>query len=193
MHTMLTTSLPFSCFILSPPIIIIRNGIAKVALIHCHTERSTQNGPQFNQAPDLALALIVLYGKQRGTKHNVPINSFNSRLLNEFIGTLCLVPLCFPYNTISASARSGAWLNWGPFWVLRSVWQWIKATFAIPFLIIIMGGDNMRHEKGRLVVNIVCIYGFVLLFFPIMTMKFGIWGIFKFYIIPMVIYHFWVS
>src|SRR3990167_8350336 len=118
---------------------------------------------------------------------------FNSRLLNEFIGTLCLVPLCFPYNTISASARSGAWLNWGPFWVLRSVWQWIKATFAIPFLIIIMGGDNMKHEKGRLVVNIVCIYGFVLLFFPIMTMKFGIWGIFKFYIIPMVIYHFWVS
>ena len=80
---MLTTSLPFSCFILSPPIIIIRNGIAKVALIHCHTERSTQNGPQFNQAPDLALALIVLYGKQRGTKHNVPINSFNSLLLKN--------------------------------------------------------------------------------------------------------------
>lgn len=39
----------------------------------------------------------------------------------------------------------------------------------------------------------VLIYTFVCLFFPLMAMNLGWWGLFKYYFIPMAVYHFWAS
>lgn len=115
-----------------------------------------------------------------------------SKFLNDIVGMICLVPLWMPYKSLSGSSQSGAWLNWGPLWTLRSLWQWMKANFALP-LTILLGGSQLSQSRKALIVNLICLYGFFCIFFPLITMTLGIWGLFKFYIIPMLIYHFWVS
>ena len=115
-----------------------------------------------------------------------------SKFLNDVLGMICMVPLWMPYRSLSKSSESGTWLNWGPLWVLRSLWQWMRANFALP-LMILLGGNNLSQSRKGLILNLICLYGFFCIFFPLMTMTLGVWGLFKFYIIPMLICHFWLS
>merc|ERR1712110_272600 len=117
-----------------------------------------------------------------------------SKFLNDLVGMVCLLPLWMPHNTLRDSAQSGEWLSWGPLWVLRSLWQWMRANFAVP-LMRLLGRTNggPENSKTALIINLVCLWGFVMIFFPLLTTTLGVWGLFKFYIIPMIIYHFWMS
>lgn len=66
-----------------------------------------------------------------------------------------------------------------PFWWLASFWQWIKSHFYLNF-------------NTRTLVNVILLYTFISLFFPIMAMNLGIWGLIKYYFVPWFVYHFWV-
>ena len=118
-----------------------------------------------------------------------------SKFLNNVVGTVCLLPLWMPFNTLRASAQSGQWLRWGPLWTLGSLWQWMRANFAVPLIRLFGHKDpsGTTGSKMSLILNLVCLWGFLMVFFPVMTMTLGVWGLFKYYVIPMIIYHFWVS
>ena len=104
-----------------------------------------------------------------------------SQFLNELVGMLCMVPLWTPFYSWKESynQQPSRRLARSPFWLLTSTWQWMKANFA-------------PTMSKKLVVNLICVYAFVCLFFPFMTKTVGVWGLFKYYFIPMAIYHVWV-
>ena len=106
-----------------------------------------------------------------------------NKFLNEITGIVCTIPLWLPYYSWSERNKNQSSqfsLSETPFWFLSSSWQWMKAN--IP-----------QKLDGKMVVNLICLYTFVCLFFPLMAYNFGIWSIFKYYVMPMLVYHFWVS
>ncbi len=52
----------------------------------------------------------------------------------------------------------------------------------------------MLWKNNRyLVINMLCVYTFMALFFPLMVYFVGTWGLFKYYVIPMIVFHLWLS
>ena len=104
-----------------------------------------------------------------------------SQLLNELVGMLCMVPLWTPFYSWkeSKNQQPSRRLARSPFWLLTSTWQWMKANFA-------------PTMSKKLIFNLICVYAFVCIFFPLMTKTVGIWGLFKYYFIPLAVYHIWV-
>jgi len=48
-------------------------------------------------------------------------------------------------------------------------------------------------QRKRLLGNLFLLYLFCALFFPLMTYNLGMWGLAKYYLIPLMVYHFWAS
>eukprot|EP01094_Clydonella_sp_ATCC50884_P018327 TRINITY_DN3376_c0_g1_i1.p1 TRINITY_DN3376_c0_g1~~TRINITY_DN3376_c0_g1_i1.p1 ORF type:complete len:706 (+),score=272.03 TRINITY_DN3376_c0_g1_i1:38-2119(+) len=104
-----------------------------------------------------------------------------SQLVNDIIGMLCMVPFCLPFESwrqYNRPERNG--LSTSTFWFFSSTWDWIKANFAFSL-------------SKKLILNLVCVYLFVSLFFPLMAYNLGVWGLVKYYLIPWLVYHFWMS
>ena len=50
-----------------------------------------------------------------------------------------------------------------------------------------------NQPRKRVIGNLVLLYVFCALFFPLMTYNLGWWGLAKYYLIPLMVYHFWAS
>nr|AOE43350.1 delta 9 fatty acid desaturase ScdA [Coremiostelium polycephalum] len=121
---------------------------------------------------------------------------FKNRVINYFVGTLCMLPLMYPLEywkriekkieKVAASHNTTPVRDYvvelarGPYWWLSSFMQWVSSNFAFNF------SKNMLISASFL-------YIFIALFFPLMTYGLGLWGLFKFYLIPLFVYHFWMS
>lgn len=113
---------------------------------------------------------------------------FRNRVINYIVGTICMLPLMYPYeywkshsHEISETvAKFYSRVANSPLWFLSSVFQWGQSNFTFDF-------------SKRMVASGVVLYIFVAIFFPLMTYGIGIWGLFKYYIIPLLVYHFWMS
>ncbi|KAF2072946.1 hypothetical protein CYY_005739 [Polysphondylium violaceum] len=113
---------------------------------------------------------------------------FKNRFVNYMVGTLCMLPLMYPLEywkeriekKASASRDFVKELATGPYWYLSSVIQWLQLNFSFKF-------------SKNMLVSVSFLYIFIALFFPLMTYGFGIWGLFKYYLIPLFVYHFWMS
>jgi stearoyl-CoA desaturase (Delta-9 desaturase) len=71
-------------------------------------------------------------------------------------------------------------------WFFSSAMGWLRANF-------ILSSIFKKGNRLRVALSLASLYVFMFVFFPIMHTYLGIWGIFKFYIIPYVVYHFWMS
>jgi len=113
---------------------------------------------------------------------------FKNRFVNYMVGTLCMLPLMYPLDywkkRIEKKASAGRdfvkELATGPYWYLSSFIQWLQLNFSFKF-------------SKDMLVSVSFLYIFIALFFPLMTYGFGIWGLFKYYLIPLFVYHFWMS
>ena len=109
-----------------------------------------------------------------------------SKILNELVGCLCLVPLFTPFITWCEERNQKTKISNSPFWFISSLWQQLKTNVELI-------AQSILKFNTKYLINLFLLYLFVCLFFPIMTMTVGIWGLFKYYFIPLAVYHFWVS
>lgn len=108
---------------------------------------------------------------------------FKNRMVNYLVGTLCMLPLMYPleyWKSYTKDAFSFPRLANSPFWFLSSMFQWASSNFTFDF-------------SRRMVVSAFFLYVFAAIFFPLVTYGVGLWGLFKFYFIPLLVYHFWMS
>ncbi|KYQ91701.1 delta 9 fatty acid desaturase [Tieghemostelium lacteum] len=113
---------------------------------------------------------------------------FKNKGINYLVGTLCMLPLMYPleYWKNKIDEKAGKTRNlvsklaMGHFWWLSSIIQWVNSNFTFNF-------------SAQMIASVSILYVFIALFFPLMTYGFGLWGLFKFYIIPLFVYHFWMS
>lgn len=108
------------------------------------------------------------------------------KLINEIVGCLCLTPVWTPFVSWREDKNQKTRVANSAFWYFSSYWQQVKTNVDLIT-------SSMFKLKGTYILNFFLLYLFVCLFFPIMTMTVGVWGLFKYYFIPLAIYHFWVS
>lgn len=103
--------------------------------------------------------------------------------MNEFTGIICMAPMLYPFEAWKKSSirsKSLKTLVNSDFWVLGSFWDWIKS--------------NVYFESDKvLIINSIAIYCFSALVFSLIIYFKGVWALFKFYIIPLFLYHLFMS
>jgi len=136
--------------------------------------------------------------------------------LNDLVGLAMMSPLVYPFepwriqhnihhNNTNKLDIDNAWQpfqkeyynsaseleRWimrtikGPAWWFASVGHLVMKHFSLDLF------TPEQQPKVRLSLN--CVYAFSAVFFPAMWYFTGIWGIIKFYAIPWLIFHFWMS
>eukprot|EP01095_Lingulamoeba_sp_RSL-Kostka_P005222 TRINITY_DN1655_c8_g1_i1.p1 TRINITY_DN1655_c8_g1~~TRINITY_DN1655_c8_g1_i1.p1 ORF type:complete len:835 (-),score=235.58 TRINITY_DN1655_c8_g1_i1:253-2757(-) len=117
-----------------------------------------------------------------------------NKVVDFLIGNLCTVPILFPYQTWreqdkGISNTTTYLANTRFFWWTTSIYQWFSSNVFV---------TNKKQEYSfslisKYVFSALCVYIFAALYFSIMYLNFGVWSIFKYYIIPLIIFHFWYS
>lgn len=112
---------------------------------------------------------------------------FANKHVNYLVGTICMLPLMYPFEywkTSRLSLSSVRDFSYrvanSPLWFLSSTVQWMTSI-------------SIHEFNKRMVISATILYLFVAIFFPLMAYGVGVWGLFKYYIIPLLVYHFWMS
>ncbi|AFZ45515.1 Delta-12 acyl-phospholipid desaturase [Halothece sp. PCC 7418] len=136
--------------------------------------------------------------------------------VNDVVGHLFLLPLIYPFHSwrvlhnihhqhTNKLMVDNAWHPWlieeyeeapkllrlitsliyGRFWWLGSIMHWARYHFN-PSLVV-------PREQKKMQLSIAITAGFALIFFPTLFLTTGIWGVIKFWLMPWLVYHFWMS
>jgi len=112
---------------------------------------------------------------------------FKNKYVNYLVGTVCMVLLMYPFEYWKSSRFSPSSVRDfshrvanSRFWFLSSTVQWIASNATFDF-------------SRRMVASATILYLFVAIVFPLVTYGIGLWGLFKYYFIPLAVYHFWMS
>jgi len=139
-----------------------------------------------------------------------------SYVVNDIVGILSFLPMFYPFeswrikhnlhhNNTNKLHVDNAWQpfqqsyfnsapTWernimqvikGPLWFLASVGHWIKEHFFLSSF------TPEQHPKVK--ISIACVLISATLFFPTLFYFTGIWGVVKYWLIPFLGYHFWMS
>jgi omega-6 fatty acid desaturase (delta-12 desaturase) len=149
--------------------------------------------------------------------HDCGHRSFSKqRWVNDWVGHIFLLPLIYPfhswrilhnfhhthtnkldvdnawhpvkpedYDQLHPSLKAGYRALRGYFWWVASIAHWAKlhldwTTFE-------------GKEREQVKVSVLAITAFAALFFPTLIVTTGIWGFVKFWLLPWLVYHFWMS
>jgi len=149
--------------------------------------------------------------------HDCGHRSFAKKpLVNDIVGHIFLLPLIYPFHSwrimhnlhhqhTNKLMVDNAWHPWlieeyeaapklvrsliklvyGRFWWLGSILHWGRFHFN-PSLVV-------PRERKKVRLSIVITVSFALVFFPTLFLTSGFWGIVKFWLMPWLVYHFWMS
>lgn len=150
--------------------------------------------------------------------HDCGHRSFaNRRWVNDIIGHLAFLPLIFPFHSwrilhnyhhthTNKLAVDNAWQPWQPesyaqqpaamkwfyrlimegrFWWIGSITHWAAIHFNW------MKFEGKQRAQVRL--SVLVVLGFAAIAFPTLIATTGIWGFVKFWVVPWLVYHFWMS
>ncbi|NJN04643.1 MAG: fatty acid desaturase [Leptolyngbyaceae cyanobacterium RM1_1_2] len=138
------------------------------------------------------------------------------RWMNDWVGHVLLMPLIYPFHSwrllhdqhhihTNKLEIDNAWQPWtregyqatnlplrklyevlrGRLWWLASVAHWAKLHF-----------DPARvaeRDRGKVKLSVTVVAVFALVFFPTLALTTGLWGVVKFWLMPWLGYHFWMS
>ncbi|NER80016.1 MAG: fatty acid desaturase [Leptolyngbya sp. SIO1D8] len=138
------------------------------------------------------------------------------RWVNDWLGHVMMMPLIYPFHswrilhdyhhvntnklhvdnawqpwTVDAFLAAPVWLQFcyrafrGPFWWTASIVHWANLHFNV-------NNFSKRDRKG-VKISIVVVVFFATIFFPTLYFAVGFWGIVKFWLMPWLGYHFWMS
>ena len=149
--------------------------------------------------------------------HDCGHRSFsNRRWLNNWLGHLMFLPLIYPFHSwrllhdvhhrhTNNLDQDNAWTPWtaaeyedasglmkavyrsmrGGFWWLASVAHWVVLHFNL---------QNFEpRDRSRVFRSIALVSIFALIFFPSLWLLAGPWGVVKYWLMPWLGYHFWMS
>lgn len=149
--------------------------------------------------------------------HDCGHRSFaNRRWVNDLVGHTLTLPLFYPFhcwrilhNRHHAHTNKlhvdNAWDPWelgdyqgrslivkgfyqairGWFWWIGSIAHWGILHFDM--------SQFLPHEKPKAKLSITVVALFALVFFPTLLITTGVWGVIKFWLMPWLFYHFWMS
>jgi len=139
-----------------------------------------------------------------------------SHLINDIVGILSFLPLIYPFeswriqhnfhhNNTNKLNVDNAWQPFqpdyydnapsleqvicrmvkGPLYWLASTGHWVKNHFFV--------SQFTEKQQPKVVLSLCCIYIFSIIFFPLLIYTVGVWGLVKFWFIPWLGFHFWLS
>ncbi|HEY9661065.1 MAG TPA: fatty acid desaturase, partial [Allocoleopsis sp.] len=138
------------------------------------------------------------------------------RWVNDWVGHVLMLPLIYPFHswrilhdyhhvhtnelavdnawqpwTVEQYAEAAPWLKAfyrglrGRLWWLASIAHWAKIHFDL--------SQFSPRDQGKVKVSIAAVVVFAAVFFPVLIATTGVWGFVKFWLIPWLGYHFWMS
>ncbi|EES15058.1 omega-6 fatty acid desaturase, chloroplastic [Sorghum bicolor] len=148
--------------------------------------------------------------------HDCAHKSFSrNKLVEDVVGTLAFMPLIYPYEPWRFKHdRHHAKTN---MLIEDTAWQpvWQKEIESSPFLrkAIVFGYGPIRpwmsiahwliwhfdlkkfrpNEVPRVKISLACVFAFMAIGWPLIILKSGLAGWFKFWFMPWMVYHFWMS
>ncbi|MDX2098601.1 MAG: fatty acid desaturase [Leptolyngbyaceae cyanobacterium bins.59] len=138
------------------------------------------------------------------------------RWVNDLVGHLMMLPLIYPFHSwrllhdkhhlnTNKLGLDNAWEPWqedayhqanpvlkgfyqgirGHFWWLGSIAHWAVLHFT-PYRV-------AERDRSKMRFSIAVVVAFAIVFFPTLIWTTGIWGFVKFWLLPWMFYHFWMS
>lgn len=138
------------------------------------------------------------------------------RWVNDWVGHIMFLPLIYPFHCwrilhdyhhlhTNELMVDNAWQPWtsesfkeadpiiqaiyrgirGRFWWLGSIAHWFKLHFDL--------NQFSKQDQGKAKVSIAVVLIFAAVFFPVLIATTGFWGFVKFWLLPWLVYHFWMS
>ncbi|KAJ3677211.1 hypothetical protein LUZ60_002935 [Juncus effusus] len=148
--------------------------------------------------------------------HDCAHKSFTkNKLLEDIVGTLAFMPLIYPYEPwrfkhdrhhakTNMLKEDTAWLpigkdefessplfkkaiiyGYGPFRPWMSIAHWLNQHFNLQ--------KFRSNEIKRVKISLACVFAFIAIGWPLIILKSGLMGWFKFWLMPWLGYHFWMS
>nr|QBQ82065.1 omega-6 fatty acid desaturase [Paeonia ludlowii] len=148
--------------------------------------------------------------------HDCAHKSFTgNKLVDDIVGTLAFLPLIYPYEPwrfkhdrhhakTNMLSEDTAWLPvcreefdsspvlrkaliyaYGPFRPWMSIAHWLKCHFNLKTF--------RANQVKRVKISLACVFAFIAIGWPLIVYKTGIVGWIKFWLIPWLGYHFWMS
>ncbi|XP_020594054.1 omega-6 fatty acid desaturase, chloroplastic isoform X2 [Phalaenopsis equestris] len=148
--------------------------------------------------------------------HDCAHRSFSrNKLVEDIVGTLAFLPLIYPYESwrfkhdkhhaktnmlledtawhpifkeeIDASPllRKSLIFGYGPLRPWMSIAHWLMWHFDLK--------KFKPNEVGRVKISLACVFAFIAIGWPLIIYKTGIVGWIKFWLMPWLVYHFWMS
>lgn len=149
--------------------------------------------------------------------HDCGHRSFaKQRWVNNWVGHIAMMPLVYPFHcwrilhdhhhvhtnklhvdnawepwTVEGFQASPVWLQYGyralrgAFWWTGSIAHWAVLHFRL--------GNFAKRDRAAAKTSIAVVVIFAAIFFPTMYFTLGLWGIVKFWLMPWLGYHFWMS
>jgi stearoyl-CoA desaturase (delta-9 desaturase) len=111
--------------------------------------------------------------------------------VNKIVGAVCMLPLLIPFENfrllqkykqqqVKKDEEQPVPFVESPFWFLSSWRQWISSNIYF-------------ENQTSLVINVVALYAFAAIIFSVIVWTTGIVGLFKYYLGPLLTYHFLMS
>uniref|UniRef100_B8HKZ0 Fatty acid desaturase n=1 Tax=Cyanothece sp. (strain PCC 7425 / ATCC 29141) TaxID=395961 RepID=B8HKZ0_CYAP4 len=102
-------------------------------------------------------------------------------------------PVWFPlrqelWHKLSLPNRAMFWLFRGPLWWIGSVINWWQDELLLNQMTPLSAG-----ERHRVRLSIAAVFLFATFFFPTLIYFTGIWGLIKYWLMPWLVFHFWMS
>lgn len=138
------------------------------------------------------------------------------RWVNDWVGHILMLPLIYPFHSwrilhnyhhvhTNELLVDNAWQPWTPenyakaspllqavyralrgwFWWLASIAHWAQIHFDL--------SQFSPRDRNKVKVSIAAVLLFAAVFFPTLIATTGIWGLVKFWLLPWLVYHFWMS
>ncbi len=149
--------------------------------------------------------------------HDAGHRSFaKRRWVNDLVGHIAFLPLIYPFHPwrilhdhhhlhTNKIEEDNAWYPWyaddfeqahpamkalykaarSYFWWIASVGHWAALHFDL---------RNFKvRDRAKATLSIAVVAGFAAIFFPALFVTTGFWGVIKFWLMPWLVYHFWMS
>lgn len=138
------------------------------------------------------------------------------RWVNDWLGQMLILPLIYPFHSwrllhnhhhvhTNKLLIDNAWHPWlpddyaqasplvqsfyralrGRLWWLSSIIHWAGLHFDL--------SQFAKRDRGKVKVSIAAVVIFASVFFPTLLITTGVWGFVKFWLLPWLVYHFWLS
>lgn len=149
--------------------------------------------------------------------HDCGHRSFAKQVwVNDWLGHILMLPLIYPFHSwrllhnrhhvhTNKLLVDNAWEPWtaetyaaanplmrglyralrGRFWGFASIAHWAALHFD--------PSQVSKRDQGKVKVSIAVVAGFAAVFFPTLIITMGVWGFVKFWLLPWLVYHFWMS